>query len=718
MKAKIILAVGSILAAGAGLDYGGECGNSGHIFWQANAPGTQTTLTADDTNLFYTSGTTAVSKQKSGAENWSHDFGSVTPGRVVIGPFTGNAERAFCVGSDGYVYSLDKKTGNTLWSKSLKRQTCSSDTLQATPLVQFRSLSGTNFQATVTNDLIIVGTDYGCSTTTANRVYALDSMSGNVIWQHNATSTYSYDRFSGLCLDYMSDTVYAAAYKPDPTRFQTTLVALNSLNGVRKWAVDIGATQAAPVFANGWVYVATSSGMLYKLDGATGAVIWQTQAINSGALVTGEHSLLVDSASDHIYVIDTAGTIYALLDTCAGVAALWASNLAGATVTSARLFPSSGKLYAGSADGRVYQLNTATGVSESYASVHPGAAITTDLLTTGTNTASANGLTIGNRLLAASGGILSYLCIPWPNVPSPPCADQYAPPTGLRIAGDTGTIEALPGRVITRQLSVISTNCYPFQCVNFLGTLPSGIGLQSLTSPSATVTNDLESFLAVATGTASITVSLSVTSGIPGTYVFSSKISNGDTEHQTIFMTNLILAPTVSVSNPQTFEGNAGATNLNFIVSLNAPVFGVSRVDFATRDDTAIAGLDYAPTNGTLIFSPGETNKVLVVAIIGDNEVEPDEKVLLQLSNPTNLVIGAVSATGTILNDDAPPPTLSILAVSNAVMISWQPETPGFVLQKNRSLDPLTWMNVPRGSANPSILPIEPREQFFRLFKP
>src|SRR6266481_5698903 len=80
---------------------------------------------------------------------------------------------------------------------------------------------------------------------------------------------------------------------------------------------------------------------------------------------------------------------------------------------------------------------------------------------------------------------------------------------------------------------------------------------------------------------------------------------------------------------------------------------------------TATAGSDYVATNGTVAFAPGQTAKTVVVTVLGDNLSEATEFFGVALSNPTNVTLGNVQGTGTIVDED-PLPTLSI---SDASMI-------------------------------------------------
>ena len=75
-------------------------------------------------------------------------------------------------------------------------------------------------------------------------------------------------------------------------------------------------------------------------------------------------------------------------------------------------------------------------------------------------------------------------------------------------------------------------------------------------------------------------------------------------------------------------------------------------VDYATRDYSALAGEDYVATSGTLTFDPGQTSKTISVEILGDTNVEPDEELIVELTNPNNAGITSAQAMGKIKQDD------------------------------------------------------------------
>ncbi len=121
---------------------------------------------------------------------------------------------------------------------------------------------------------------------------------------------------------------------------------------------------------------------------------------------------------------------------------------------------------------------------------------------------------------------------------------------------------------------------------------------------------------------------------------------------------------TLSISDATITEGDAGTTNAVFTVHLSKTNDQIISVDFATADGSALAGLDYIATNGTLTFNPGETLQTISVPVLGDLLDETNETFFVNLSNPTNIVLAYTQAIGTILDDDPLLLSLSDVAVS------------------------------------------------------
>ncbi|MFO0902264.1 MAG: Calx-beta domain-containing protein [Pirellulales bacterium] len=117
-------------------------------------------------------------------------------------------------------------------------------------------------------------------------------------------------------------------------------------------------------------------------------------------------------------------------------------------------------------------------------------------------------------------------------------------------------------------------------------------------------------------------------------------------------------------------EGASGSTAFTFTVTRSGDASGTTTVNYAVAGSgsSPASASDFvggAYPTGALTFAPGELSQTITVDVQGDTTNEGNETFSVGLSNPssgTSIVTGA--ATGTILNDDAPPPapTLAIAA--------------------------------------------------------
>jgi hypothetical protein len=74
-----------------------------------------------------------------------------------------------------------------------------------------------------------------------------------------------------------------------------------------------------------------------------------------------------------------------------------------------------------------------------------------------------------------------------------------------------------------------------------------------------------------------------------------------------------------------------------------------------TQGNTATEGVDYIGSSGAVSFAPGQTTRVVSVAVLGDLVAESDETFFLRLQNPQGAVIDDGEGVGTIVNDDGTP---------------------------------------------------------------
>ena len=107
--------------------------------------------------------------------------------------------------------------------------------------------------------------------------------------------------------------------------------------------------------------------------------------------------------------------------------------------------------------------------------------------------------------------------------------------------------------------------------------------------------------------------------------------------------------PNLSIADACAAEGHAGTTLLAFAVDATGAYPQAVTVRYSTADGTAVAGADYVATSGTLTFNPGQNRKTVLVPVLGNTVVEPDETFDVTLSGATNATIVDDTAVGTIL---------------------------------------------------------------------
>lgn len=108
--------------------------------------------------------------------------------------------------------------------------------------------------------------------------------------------------------------------------------------------------------------------------------------------------------------------------------------------------------------------------------------------------------------------------------------------------------------------------------------------------------------------------------------------------------------PALAVGDTAIDEAAGTAT---FFVRLSRPSSTGVSVSYATADDNARAGADYAATSGLISLNPGEVVKTVTVPITNDGEVEGDETFFLRLSAPSGATLADGEAVATIGRNDA-----------------------------------------------------------------
>ena len=119
--------------------------------------------------------------------------------------------------------------------------------------------------------------------------------------------------------------------------------------------------------------------------------------------------------------------------------------------------------------------------------------------------------------------------------------------------------------------------------------------------------------------------------------------------------------PTIAINDVAVTEGNSGTKLATFTITRSGATTAASSVTAATVDGTATAPADYTALAATPVnFAVGETTKTVSVTVNGDTTVEANETFSVKLSSPSAATVSDDTGVGTINNDDAAAPTISI----------------------------------------------------------
>ncbi len=129
-----------------------------------------------------------------------------------------------------------------------------------------------------------------------------------------------------------------------------------------------------------------------------------------------------------------------------------------------------------------------------------------------------------------------------------------------------------------------------------------------------------------------------------------------------------VFTPGVIAFNSATASVNEDAGNVTLTVARTGGSDGAVTAAFTTVAGTATEGTDFTANSGTVEFADGETSKTIVVAIINDSDIDPNEIFTVVLSNPTGqATLGANSTITVSIVDDENPGTLAFSAATASV---------------------------------------------------
>jgi outer membrane protein assembly factor BamB len=189
----------------------------------------------------------------------------------------------------GTFYAINKTTGQVQWSYDIRRDG-KQQSFHGDPLV--------------TDDLILIGTDYSCAPDGIGHVYAFERDTGKVRWKYRAISV-------PTDITRVGSNVYFGS-------FQDQWSSVDLQTGDLNWSFSTGATNKdcdmpkSPVTDGNRLFIAGLDGVIYSLNASSGRVSWKRKlaASPSTALALGDRTIYVGTNDQRIYRLNAeTGTV-------------------------------------------------------------------------------------------------------------------------------------------------------------------------------------------------------------------------------------------------------------------------------------------------------------------------------------------------------------------------------------------------------------------------
>ncbi len=118
-------------------------------------------------------------------------------------------------------------------------------------------------------------------------------------------------------------------------------------------------------------------------------------------------------------------------------------------------------------------------------------------------------------------------------------------------------------------------------------------------------------------------------------------------------------APELTLGAATAVKAGGGTSQAQFPVYLSSPSTTDVTVRYATADGSAVAGVDYRTTSGTLVIPAGQTSATINVDVLGNAALKGNLNFTVTLSNATGATIRQAAAAATIV-DTATQPFVSL----------------------------------------------------------
>jgi len=273
---------------------------------------------------------------------------------------------AYVPGQDNFVYAVNTDTGILDWIVNPV-----SAPFVASAGLQAKLFSGATY--TLAQDLVVAGTHNG-ATTSANRFVALNANTGATAWTvtGNSGTVPALDIVnSAPAIDYLHGAIWFASRSNAGTA-QPSLWKLDPNAGTVLFSAKLGPIDYSPTLAplSDILFVSVNGGSLLAIDPVTGTTL---ASVNPGDGGLKSSVAVAGGSLPYTVVFSTSTKVWAykfactpVVNVCSTVTGgtftlLWGGTAVTTPSTPLTFYPLT-KVYVGGGDGKIHELDLATGV--------------------------------------------------------------------------------------------------------------------------------------------------------------------------------------------------------------------------------------------------------------------------------------------------------------------------------------------------------------------
>ena len=283
---------------------------------------------------------------------------------------------AYVPAQDNFVYAVNTDTGALAWLVNP-----ASVPFVASAGIQAKAFSASSY--TLGQDIVVLGTHNG-TTTSANKFIALNGNTGATVW------TFTGGLGGGLtpldivnappAVDYVHNAIWFTS-RSNGGILQPSLWKVNPNTGAITFTANLGASDYSPSLTPGSdvLFVSVTGGALTAIDPSTGVTLGSVSPGDGGP---HSSAAVASQSTPYTVVFSTSTKVWAYQFSCATnpcLAAggtftlLWSTSVSNPSAPLT--FVGLSKVYVGGGDGKIHELDLATGVDGKQRLLNPTATV-------------------------------------------------------------------------------------------------------------------------------------------------------------------------------------------------------------------------------------------------------------------------------------------------------------------------------------------------------